>query len=201
MNTSTPNTHKTTTTGRNWFDQPRNLWLLGAGLLLAGAGMATALVLREPADPVLEMSTAAVTTGKSAKSVPKLAAAPRAAATVCASCGVVEAVNAVTKKGQGTGAGAVVGGVLGGVAGNQMGGGSGKTAMTVIGVIGGGLAGNEVEKRARSQTVYDVRVRMDDGTLRTLTLDNAPVARGDRVSVDGQQLRRIDSSTGSRALT
>ena len=62
------------------------------------------------------------------------------------------------------------GGVLGGVVGHQAGGGSGKTALTVLGAIGGGLAGHEVEKRVRSETVYDVHVRMEDGSTRTFRM-------------------------------
>ena len=58
--------------------------------------------------------------------------------------------------------------LVGGVVGNQMGGGSGKTAMTVLGAIGGGLAGNEIEKRTKASTAFDVQVRMEDGTVRTV---------------------------------
>jgi outer membrane lipoprotein SlyB len=95
-------------------------------------------------------------------------------AALCKSCGVVEGVRAVERKGEGSGVGAVAGGVVGAVVGNQMGGGSGKAAMTVLGAIGGGVAGNEIEKRHKATTVYDVRVRMDDGTLRSFTSATAP---------------------------
>jgi outer membrane lipoprotein SlyB len=80
----------------------------------------------------------------------------------------VEAVVPVQSKGQGTGIGAVTGGVLGAVVGNQFGGGNGKKAMAVLGAVGGGFAGNEVEKNVRSTTAYDVRVRMDDGSTRSV---------------------------------
>lgn len=112
-------------------------------------------------------------------------------APTCANCGVVESVRAVQQKGQGSGVGAVAGGVLGGLVGNQMGKGSGKTAMTVLGAIGGGLAGNEVEKQQKSSTVYEVTVRMDDGSVRTLTQSNPP-ATGAHVEVNGHTLRAID---------
>lgn len=110
--------------------------------------------------------------------------APRPVA-VCATCGVIESVRAVQQQGQGTGLGAVAGGVLGGVVGNQMGKGGGKTAMTLLGAIGGGFAGNAVEKQTRTVTVYEVRVRMDDGSIRTFTQHTEP-APGTRVTVDGQ---------------
>ena len=86
------------------------------------------------------------------------------------------------------GSGAVIGGVLGGVVGNQIGGGNGRTAMTVLGAIGGGLAGNEVEKRVRSETRYDVEVRMRDGTRQVLR-QSQPVAVGTRVVIEHGQLR------------
>lgn len=102
---------------------------------------------------------------------------------VCQHCGVVESVRSVQKKGDAQGVGAVAGGVLGAVLGNQVGGGNGRTAMTVLGAVGGGMAGNEVEKRMKAETVYEVRVRMDNGTTRTITQRSAP-AQGSRVTVD-----------------
>jgi outer membrane lipoprotein SlyB len=113
-----------------------------------------------------------------------------AAAPACADCGVVESVQAVTRKGEGSGVGAVAGGVVGGLIGNQMGAGQGKTAMTVLGAVGGGFAGHEVEKRARSTTVYKVRVRTDEGQLRTFEQAQAP-AVGQRVRIDGRQLHTL----------
>jgi outer membrane lipoprotein SlyB len=80
--------------------------------------------------------------------------------------------------------------VLGGLLGHQIGKGHGRDAMTVVGAVGGGLAGHEVEKRVRAETVYEVRVRMDDGRLRTLTQKSAP-RPGARVTVDGSTLRTV----------
>jgi outer membrane lipoprotein SlyB len=110
------------------------------------------------------------------------------AAGPCATCGKVESVNAVKQKGEGTGLGVVGGAVVGGLLGHQMGGGSGKKVTTVLGAVGGGVAGNEVEKHARATTVYQVKVRMDDGSLRTLTQSSAP-AVGQKVTVEGSTLR------------
>lgn len=117
---------------------------------------------------------------------------------VCVNCGVVEAVNAEQQKGSGTGLGAVAGGVLGGVLGHQVGGGKGKTAATVVGAIGGGLVGNEVEKRTRATTTYDVRVRMDDGSVRTLNETTAP-AVGQRVMVNGNSLAPANAAAAAVA--
>lgn len=107
---------------------------------------------------------------------------------VCTTCGVVESVHAVQQRGQGTGLGAVAGGVLGGVVGNQVGKGQGNAAMTVLGALGGGYVGNEVEKTQRAHTVYEVRVRMDDGSVHTFT-QRSELAPGARVRVNGQTLQ------------
>lgn len=90
-------------------------------------------------------------------------------AAVCKSCGVVESVRSIEHRPQGSGVGAAGGAILGGLLGNQVGGGSGRQVATVAGAVGGGYAGNEIEKRARSSTVTDVRVRMSDGSVRTFT--------------------------------
>jgi outer membrane lipoprotein SlyB len=114
--------------------------------------------------------------------------APVAVAAVCNTCGVIESVTPFQQKGEGSGVGAVAGGVLGGVVGHQVGGGNGKKAMTVLGAIGGGLAGNEIEKRQRATTLYAVKVRMEDGTLRSVTQSTAPTV-GEKVTVDGSQIK------------
>lgn len=110
-----------------------------------------------------------------------------AAASVCADCGVVTAVRESKQAGEGTGVGAVAGGVIGGVVGNQMGGGRGKDAMTAVGVVGGAIAGHQIEKQARAKTVYQVDVKMDDGSVRTIT-QGTSVAVGAKVRVSGNQL-------------
>ena len=109
-------------------------------------------------------------------------------AVACLACGTVESVEPVRVKGEGTGLGAVAGGVLGGVVGHQIGGGNGKTAMTVLGALGGGLAGNEVERRTRGQTLYDVQVRMQDGSYRSIRQSQA-LAVGSSVVVEGGHVR------------
>jgi outer membrane lipoprotein SlyB len=73
-----------------------------------------------------------------------------------------------------SGVGAVAGGVVGGLVGNQFGHGNGRAATTVLGAVGGGFAGNEIEKHVRTVTVYEVAVRMDNGTLRTVETKSAP---------------------------
>lgn len=194
---------------------PTSAWIIGGVMVAVIAGLAATLVLRgapadtAPAAAVAELKPAAgsaktakpaTNTGRSTDrngggdgdvDTRTAAAAPR----TCANCGVVESVREVQVKGEGTGLGAVAGGVLGGVVGHQMGGGDGKKALTVLGAVGGGFAGHEVEKRARANTVYEVRVRMDDRSLRTLTSPQAPKT-GTRVTVDGDVLRSAASTGG-----
>ncbi|MCW5575424.1 MAG: glycine zipper 2TM domain-containing protein [Burkholderiales bacterium] len=109
------------------------------------------------------------------------------AASACAACGVVESVRAVEAAGQGSGVGAVAGGVVGGILGNQVGGGGGRTAMTVVGAGAGAYAGHEIEKNMNRNVHYEIRVRMDDRSIRTFTAAGADVGVGQRVRIrDGR---------------
>jgi outer membrane lipoprotein SlyB len=112
-------------------------------------------------------------------------------ARICTECGVIDAVTATDKKGDGTGLGAVGGAVVGGLLGNQVGRGNGNTAATVIGAVGGAVAGNEVEKRVKTTKEYHVSVRMDDGSTRSFTFASDPAyAIGDKIKViDGKLVR------------
>ena len=178
----------------------RTIWIAGGALALASiaavAGMAMQsgnsspeanLPQQERVVPASKTATTSPATQQHTK-VPATPTPSAKLAAACANCGVVESVVAVQRKGQGTGVGAVAGGVLGAAVGNQVGHGNGRAAMTVLGAVGGGLAGNEVEKRARSETVFQVRVRLDDGTVRTLEQSHAP-AVGGRVTVQGNTLK------------
>lgn len=122
----------------------------------------------------------------------KVAQAPAQAPAICYSCGRVESVQPVEQPAQASGVGMVAGAVLGGVLGNQVGGGNGRKLATVAGAVGGGYAGNEIEKRTRSTTTYNVRVRMEDGEVRTFPFTQQPSWNvGDRVKVvDGQLTAR-----------
>ena len=132
-----------------------------------------------------------------------VAKAPKADS--CANCGTVESVVAVERQGQvngvavgGTtvGLGTVAGGVVGGLLGNQVGGGNGKTAMTVLGVAGGAYAGNTIEKNMKKVTVYQTRVRMHNGSVRTLEHGSA-IAVGSRVVVEGNTLRLAQAASAA----
>lgn len=108
----------------------------------------------------------------------------KSAAPVCADCGVIEAVNTVEVKGEATGAGAIAGAVGGLIVGNQVGSGRGKTLAKVAGAAGGAYAGHQIEKNVRKTVQYQVALRMDDGSRRTVTQASGEGLRpGSRVRV------------------
>ena len=105
-------------------------------------------------------------------------------AAACPQCGVIESVRAVEVKGQGSGVGAVAGGVAGAVVGSQFGHGTGRTALGVLGAAGGDYAGHEIEKNIKKSTSWRVGVRMEDGSLRTVSQPTQPAfAVGEKVKV------------------
>jgi len=110
----------------------------------------------------------------------------------CATCGVVDAIRSVEVKGKTSGLGAVAGGVAGGLLGNQIGHGNTRTVMTVGGAAGGAFAGDAIEGQMKKRLAWQVTVRLEDGSLRTLSQNaQPPFAVGDRVRiVDGSHLER-----------
>ena len=109
------------------------------------------------------------------------------AAAGCHDCGVVESIAAVKVTGQTNGTGALAGGVGGALVGNRIAGNHDRTLGGVVGAVGGGLLGNAIEKHERTTTVFDVNVRMDDGTLRTVRESTSP-AVGEKVRVEADGL-------------
>lgn len=119
-----------------------------------------------------------------------VATAPAVTTTTTASSasgtGVVQSIDVVPRQQAGIGLGTVAGAAVGGLIGNQVGSGRGRTAATVAGAAGGALAGNQMEKNARAgDQAYRITVRMDNGSVQTLTQETAPqVAAGDRVRLE-----------------
>ena len=108
----------------------------------------------------------------------------------CGNCGNVESVRAIKQRAQGSGLGAAGGAVLGGLLGNQIGGGTGRQLATVAGAVGGAVVGNQVEGNMKATTSYEIRVRLDDGALRTFHQSSQPQWRsGDRVRIVKGHLR------------
>jgi outer membrane lipoprotein SlyB len=113
-----------------------------------------------------------------------------AAAPVCNSCGVIDGYSAVQVKGQNNGVGAVAGGLGGALVGSKIAGRGNHTLGGAIGAVGGGLLGNAIETHQRTVTEYDVRVRMADGSVRTVRQASIPSV-GQRVNVEGNTLRAM----------
>lgn len=112
-------------------------------------------------------------------------------ARVCADCGVITAIRTVEQAGEGTGLGAIAGGVAGALLGSQVGAGRGKDVATIAGAVGGGYAGHQIEKKVKTTKHYEIMVRMDDGSHRTITQDTEPAfAIGEKVKIiDGALVR------------
>jgi outer membrane lipoprotein SlyB len=111
----------------------------------------------------------------------------------CTNCGRVEQIRASDESDWKKYAAPAAGGVVGGVIGHQFGGGSGKTALTIAGALGGALVGHKVEKKSRDK-VYEVVVKMDDGSHRTVTYKSQPPVReGERVRLRDGQLVAVGS--------
>jgi outer membrane lipoprotein SlyB len=108
----------------------------------------------------------------------------------CGSCGNVESIRQITSRAQGSGVGAGAGAILGGLLGNQVGSGHGRQLATVAGAVGGAVVGNQVEGNMKANHSYEIRVRLDDGTLRTFHQQSVPQWRtGDRVRIVKGSLR------------
>ena len=106
--------------------------------------------------------------------------------------GTVERIEVINQGDGNAIAGTVIGAIVGGLVGSQIGGGKGNTVATVAGVAGGAYVGNQVGSRQRSaQESFRVTVRMDNGTMQTVTEPSvADLRAGDRVRVDGNNLIR-----------
>lgn len=103
---------------------------------------------------------------------------------------VVESVREVKEPGDAKGVGAVAGGVVGGVVGNKLG--KGKGLVTILGAAGGAFAGHQIEKHARATKHWEIAVRLDDGSQRTLSSDVQPVWHaGDRVRLVNDKLQPV----------
>jgi outer membrane lipoprotein SlyB len=117
-------------------------------------------------------------------------------AAVCVDCATVVSIRPVEVRGDGSYVGPLAGGVLGAVVGNQVGDGSGRSAATVAGAIGGALLGREIERRRNKRTThYDIVVRMDDGSERTISVpDTGGLRVGDPVNVGPKNQIALDTS-------
>jgi outer membrane lipoprotein SlyB len=111
---------------------------------------------------------------------------------VCDTCGVVESIREIKKRGDGSGIGAVGGAVVGGLVGHQFGGGSGKKIATVAGAVGGAFAGHQIEKEVKATKSYEITVRLDNGSTEVVnTLTASSWQAGDKVKIINGQIQSI----------
>lgn len=104
---------------------------------------------------------------------------------VCANCGVVESVNLVQVKGEGSYLGTIGGGVLGALLGSQVGGGNGRTVAQIAGAVGGAYAGRALEAKSRNSNHFEVLVRLQTGSAQTVSFATDPGLKvGDKVQVN-----------------
>jgi outer membrane lipoprotein SlyB len=106
--------------------------------------------------------------------------------------GTVDSIQVVqTSSGSGSAVGTVAGGVVGGALGNQVGEGRGRTAATVAGAIGGAMIGNQMEKNATAHQLYQVGVRLDNGSYQTFQQESVgDLQVGSRVRVENGRVYR-----------
>ena len=128
-----------------------------------------------------------------AQTAPAEAAKARVGLAMCNTCGTVQSVAQVKRKGEGGAAGIVGGAVVGGLLGNQIGKGTGNTVATVGGAVAGGYVGNEVQKRVTSKNIWVTKVKMKDGSIRSFEQEAQPVwAAGNIVRVqDNKTLHKL----------
>lgn len=101
--------------------------------------------------------------------------------------GVVESVREIsTPAAESNGVGPIAGGIAGAVIGNQFGKGMGRNVATVLGAAAGAFGGKEIEKRARATKHWEVQVRLDDGSSRTIASEVQPYWQG------GERVRFVD---------
>ncbi|MBE9609068.1 glycine zipper 2TM domain-containing protein [Chitinilyticum piscinae] len=112
---------------------------------------------------------------------------------LCMTCGHVVAIQPRTIPGEASPLGAVIGGGVGYAIGNQIGKGKGKNVARAVGTIGGLLLGREIEKQARSTTVYDVSVEFEDGHSEVINYLQPP-----QFSVGSKVRRESDGSLSPR---
>jgi outer membrane lipoprotein SlyB len=160
-------------------------FLSTAMALLTGVALAQSA----PSAPSAPMQPPAATPGTAPMGVvspkPKLIQ-------VCNECGVVQAINERKERGKPSGVGAVGGAVAGGLIGNQVGNGTGKTVATVGGAVAGGVIGNQIERSMKKRKVWDVVVKMDDGSTQTVKLTAKPeLGAGQRVKIAAGSVVKI----------
>ena len=98
--------------------------------------------------------------------------------------GIVENVEKVTLRKDGTIVGTAGGSVIGGIAGSTIGGGKGKVLATAAGVIIGGVLGSWLETAVTDREALKLIIRLDNGQKVAIVQEaDIPFRAGERVNV------------------
>jgi outer membrane lipoprotein SlyB len=98
--------------------------------------------------------------------------------------GVIESVKEIEQAPDKTIAGPVAGGVAGAVIGHQVGEGRTRMIATAIGAGAGILAGRAIEKKVRTEKLWETTVRLEDGSTQSFKSEAQPAWQsGERVRV------------------
>ena len=109
----------------------------------------------------------------------------------CPDCGKVTSVEMQSREGRSTAIGTLAGGALGAVLGRQIGDGLGRDIAGIAGAVGGAYVGREIEKRARSNSIWRVGVLYANGTQATFEFAHEPDFQvGDAVRNSGNSIER-----------
>lgn len=109
----------------------------------------------------------------------------------CTECGKVTSVELQAREGKSSAVGTLAGGALGAVLGRQIGDGLGRDIAGIAGAVGGAYVGREIEKRARSYSIWRVGVQYGNGTQATFEFAQEPDFRvGDAVKNAGNSIER-----------
>lgn len=128
----------------------------------------------------------------SAKEQAAAATRQQQALAACSDCGKVTSVSVTEKEGEGSAVGMVAGGVAGALLGRQLGGGLGRDLATVAGAAGGAYAGKEIEKKVRTQKIWNVNVQFRDGSTAHFEFKEDPgMAVGETVKKSGSSIVRF----------
>ncbi len=103
--------------------------------------------------------------------------------------GTIVSVKEVEQKGDGTGIGAAGGAVAGAVLGHQIG---NNRVGTILGGVGGAVLGHQVEKKVRATKHWETTVRLDDGSVQTVSTESQPPYReGEKVRLNEGALQPV----------
>lgn len=184
--------HNSITLSETQAGQYAGSYLLGKNdqVTYASKAQATLLAGEQSTQATLVQTLLTASAHKTAEAQAKKAQAVAAAKRpACTTCGTLLAVNEVEVEGKPGYTGAVLGGLAGAALGDSMGRGNGHMVGGVLGAVGGALAGREVEKRLTKEKRYNVVVRLNDGSERTVQMLQAPnVAVGAKVRIDGDKV-------------